>query len=119
MAVESITPPPVLDLEGTLARFGGDKQLFVEMTGILLEDAPRLIEELGTAIVAKNASDVRARAHSIKGLLAGCGGVRAAKVAQALEDAGSRGDLSQTDSLVETLAAEFEQLERALNECRG
>ena len=43
MAVESAKTEPILDIDGTLARFGGDKELFIEMSGMLLEDAPGLV----------------------------------------------------------------------------
>ena len=47
MAVESVKTEPILDIDGTLARFGGDKDLFIEMSGMLLEDAPGLIGRPG------------------------------------------------------------------------
>ena len=118
MALKSATPDPILDIEGTLARFGGDKQLFIEMSGILLDDAPRLMVELRTAVAAKHAADVRAQAHAIRGLLSGCGGVRAARAAQLLEDAGHASDLSQADRHLEQLVNEFEQLTSALRHYR-
>src|SRR3954451_16138342 len=113
MAVETLSAEPVLDYDGALARFGGDKQLFIEMAGILLEDTPQLHAELATAAAEKNASSIRSRAHALKGLVASCGGVRAAKVCQSLEDAGQSGELSQVDSLMETLDSEIEQLTAA------
>jgi HPt (histidine-containing phosphotransfer) domain-containing protein len=116
MAVEVVASGPILDVEGTLARFGGDKALFVEMSGILLADAPRLIAELGRAVVANNAVDMRMRAHAVKGLLAGCGGVRAAHVAQLMEDAGQSSDLRHVTAYFETLSNEFDQLARALQQ---
>src|ERR1700709_1645547 len=95
MAVESVKTTPILDIDGTLARFGGDKDLFFEMSGMLLEDAPGQLADLGGAVDAENAYDVRMRAHALKGLLLGCGGVRAAHVAQLLENAGQASDLRQ------------------------
>jgi len=119
MAVETTASAPVLDIDGTLARFGGDKNLFIDMSSILLEDSPRLIADLERAVLAKDAVAVRASAHAVKGLLAGCGGVRAARVAQSLEDAGLAGDLSKAPALVETLQKEFAQLDAALKEYRS
>jgi HPt (histidine-containing phosphotransfer) domain-containing protein len=119
MAFQGATPDPILDIEGTLARFGGDKQLFIEMFGILLDDAPRLMGELRSAVAAKNAADVRARAHAVRGLLAGCGGVRAARVAQLLEDAGNSSNLSRSEPLLDELVGEFEELSRALHQYRA
>src|SRR5215212_10280298 len=108
MAVESVNTAPILDIDGTLARFGGDKELFIEMSGILLEDAPGALDDLGRAVDAENAADVRMRAHALKGLLLGCGGVRAAHVAQVLENAGHASDLRQAPLQFATLQKEFE-----------
>jgi HPt (histidine-containing phosphotransfer) domain-containing protein len=119
MSVDSIGSDPVLDIEGTLARFGGDKELFVEMSGILLEDSPRLVEDLRNAVAAKDSKAVRSHAHALKGLLLGCGGVRAGRVAQSLENAGQASELRDAESLFETLEQEFEQLRHALNQYRA
>jgi HPt (histidine-containing phosphotransfer) domain-containing protein len=119
MAVESVKTAPILDIDGTLARFGGDKDLFIEMSGMLLEDAPGLLADLGCAVDSENAYDVRMRAHALKGLLLGCGGVRAAHVAQLLENAGQTSDLRQAPSRFATLQDEFKQLTRALEQYRA
>jgi HPt (histidine-containing phosphotransfer) domain-containing protein len=118
MAVESVKTEPILDIDGALARFGGDKELFIEMSGILVEDAPGALEGLGRAIDSENAYDVRMKAHALKGLLLGCGGVRAAHVAQLLENAGQSSDLRQAGCHFATLQDEFEQLMRALEQYR-
>lgn len=118
MAVESVKTAPILDIDGTLARFGGDKELFIEMSGMLLEDAPGLLADLGRAVDSENAIDVRMRAHALKGLLLGCGGVRAAHVAQLLESDGQSSDLRQAPSRFATLQDEFKQLTRALEQYR-
>lgn len=119
MAVDSLRTEPILDIDGALGRFGGDKDLFIEMSGILLEDAPDLLSELGTAIGEENAYDVRMRAHALKGLLLGCGGVRAAHVAQVLENAGQSSDLRRAPAQFATLQDEFMQLSQALHKYRS
>jgi two-component system, sensor histidine kinase and response regulator len=119
MAVETAKTEPILDIDGTLARFGGDKALFIEMTGMLLEDAPSLLADLGRAVDAENAHDVRMHAHALKGLLLGCGGVRAAHIAQVLENAGEASDLRQAPLQFATLQDEFGQLTRALEQYRA
>jgi HPt (histidine-containing phosphotransfer) domain-containing protein len=119
MAVESVKTEPILDIDGTLARFGGDKKLFIEMAGMLLEDAPGLLADLGRAVDVENAHDVRMHAHALKGLLLGCGGVRAAHVAQVLENDGHSSDLRQAASHFATLRDELENLTRALQQYRA
>jgi HPt (histidine-containing phosphotransfer) domain-containing protein len=105
---------PVLDLEGTLTRLGGDRKLFDELAGFLCEDAPRLFDELSQAVANQDAVEVKSRAHALKGLLAGCGGVRAASAAQKLEDAGSSNNLGQSTVLLQRLKSELDAFLRAL-----
>jgi hypothetical protein len=66
------------------------------------------------AVKSNNALDVRMRAHAIRGLFLGCGGIRAAHVAQQLENAGQSIDLRQAPELFSALASEFDALTRAL-----
>jgi two-component system, sensor histidine kinase and response regulator len=114
MTAESVTAGCVLDAASALARLGGDKQLFADMAGFFYEDAPRLYSELRGAVRQRNAADIRMSAHALKGLVAGCGGVRAASAAQKVETAGHENDLSNIESLFESLGEELEQLRQAL-----
>jgi HPt (histidine-containing phosphotransfer) domain-containing protein len=105
---------PILDLEGALTRLGGDKALFADLAGFLLEDAPPLYQQLAGAVAANDPDAVRSRAHALKGLVAGCGGVRTAKVAQQLEDDASTGNLNQATTLIANLKSELDELLRTL-----
>jgi HPt (histidine-containing phosphotransfer) domain-containing protein len=107
---------PVLDLENALARLGGDRELFGEMAGYMIEDAPPLLEQLREAVAANDAFAVRMNAHALKGLIAGCGGVRATNAAQSLEQAGESGNLKQAASQMETLDCELKRLFEAIRE---
>jgi HPt (histidine-containing phosphotransfer) domain-containing protein len=113
MKAESVPSERILDVEGTLARFGGDYELFREMAGFFLEDAPILYDELCDAARSGNAAAVRMKAHALKGLVVGCGGVRTANVAQKVETAGEEGDLSRIPELVEALGEELKLLKQA------
>jgi HPt (histidine-containing phosphotransfer) domain-containing protein len=119
MTAESITAVCVLDVEGALARLGGDKQLFADMAGFFHEDAPRLYSELRTGVQRRASADIRMSAHALKGLVAGCGGVRAANAAQKVETAGQENDLSNISLFVESLGEELEVLRQALLAYRG
>jgi HPt (histidine-containing phosphotransfer) domain-containing protein len=88
MGVDGAVGADVLDVAGTLYRFGGDADLFREMASIVLADAPNIEQALSASVAASNAQAIRMEAHSIKGLVLGCGGIRAARAAQKLEDAG-------------------------------
>jgi two-component system, sensor histidine kinase and response regulator len=119
MTPESVSTGCVLDVAGALARFGGDKELFVEMAGFFFEDAPRLYSELREAAERSDAPSVRMSAHALKGLVAGCGGVRTANAAQKAETAGQQGDLQNISSLVDTVGDELELLMQALEAYRA
>jgi HPt (histidine-containing phosphotransfer) domain-containing protein len=116
MNIEQKPSGAILDVDGTLARFGGDRRLFHDIIGFFLEDAPPLMDELHDAVQAGDATRVRSAAHALKGLSAGCGGVRAAQAAQRVEHAGAAGDLDDIEALVESLDREFDTLRRAAGE---
>ena len=115
MSLESLQTSAVLDVEGALARFEGDQQLFRDIIGFFLEDSPPLLSELRRAREVLDAVAIRSYAHALKGLMAGCGGVRAAQAAQRVENAGQQDDLSDIDALVETLENEVALLRKAAN----
>jgi HPt (histidine-containing phosphotransfer) domain-containing protein len=119
MTADSVTAGCVLDAASALARLGGDKQLFADMAGFFFEDAPRLYLELREATQQRNASAIRMSAHALKGLVAGCGGVRAASAAQKVETAGQENDLGNVTSLVDALGEELNQLKQALQTYHG
>lgn len=114
MRAEALASTEILNVQDTLTRFGGDRDLFRDMTTILLEDAPRLARELRLAIDANDASAIEMKSHALKGLVAGCGGERAAVAAQKLEDAGHRNELKETASHMERLTSELHVLQRAI-----
>jgi HPt (histidine-containing phosphotransfer) domain-containing protein len=115
MGSKSTSTDPVLDLDSALARFGDDRDLFADMAGYVVEDVPKLFDDLRAAVTLEDATAVRMKAHAIKGLVAGCGGVRAMNAAQELEDAGQCGDLSQASTLAASLESELAQLKTALD----
>jgi HPt (histidine-containing phosphotransfer) domain-containing protein len=110
MRVDSGISANVLNVKDTLVRFGGDNELLLEMTEILLEDAPRLARQLQSAVLTSNASAIAYHAHAIKGLVAGCGGERSAQAAQVLEDAGHRASLDHASLQYAKLEVELRSL---------
>jgi len=114
MKLDSMTDESVLDVTGTLARLGGDKQLFRELLELVLEDAPPLMIELRRVMELTDAVAIRSTAHALAGLLAGCGGVRAAPAARQIERAAAVGDLSDLGQLMLELEREVELLTHAV-----
>lgn len=114
MRVSNAATARVMNIRDTLARFGGDKELLLEMTSILLEDAPRLARQLQSAVLSKTPAAIATHAHALKGLVAGCGGERAAQAAQALEDAGHQGVIDHANSQFANLEDELHSLFSAI-----
>jgi HPt (histidine-containing phosphotransfer) domain-containing protein len=114
MRIDTISLGAILDVDGTLARFGGDQKLFQDIIGFFVEDAPPLLDELRSSVALEDCAAIRAKAHALKGLAAGCGGIRAAQAAQRVETAGADGDLENIESQMESVESEFEQLRRAI-----
>lgn len=104
----------VLNLEATLARFGGDQELLNEMADILLDDAPQVMQDLKDAVKRRDPTAIRLKAHALKGLVLGCGGERAGHTAQLLEDAGHRHELESIDQHITSLEHDLRQFLEAL-----
>jgi HPt (histidine-containing phosphotransfer) domain-containing protein len=116
MPIDRITSDPVLDIRGALARLDGDDELLVDLIGFFLEDSGRLVEELKAAATAGDAQQVKMASHALKGLVASCGGMRAADAAQRIEHASTANDLTHVDCLIQALEVE---LGAVRNEARG
>jgi HPt (histidine-containing phosphotransfer) domain-containing protein len=108
--LDSMSDESVLDVTGTLARLGGDQQLFCEILEFVLEDSPPLMAQLRRAAEVPDAAAIRSTAHALSGLLAGCGGVRAAQAARQIEDAAAVGGSGDLARLLRDLESEVERL---------
>jgi|GEM_PF-386869 len=105
-----------IDREEALERLGGDEELFAEVAGVFLADAPRLLNEIRAAIAAGDADGVHRAAHGLKGTAGYVGGKPAADAAQALESAAAAGELAETPHAFEKLATEVNRLAKVLAE---
>lgn len=104
----------VLDVPGTLSRLGGDQSLFADLIGFFLVDAPQCLAELRGAAEAKDFAQARWKAHTLKGLVAGCGGQRAASAAQLIETAAQSDNGEDLAPLIQSLEQEVNSLQEAL-----
>lgn len=105
---------PVLDLTGALSRLGDDRGLYADMVEYFLEDSPRLFSEIEDALSANDASEVRMKAHALKGLISACGGMRAQAATQSVEEAGHSGNLRHAATHVRALQQELSALTDAV-----
>jgi HPt (histidine-containing phosphotransfer) domain-containing protein len=109
-----ISSGPVLDANAAMIRLGGDADLYSDLIEFYVVDAPALMQDLWQAVDKHDAAAVRMKAHALKGLIAGCGGVRAVNVAQMVESAAQSGDSDELPTLVQSLDAEIDSLTQLL-----
>ena len=106
-----------LDKVLALSRAGGDEELLRELAALFLDDYPRTLEELKTAIAAGVATDIEHHAHSLKGSVSNFGAPDVVAAALALEQQGRNHTLDQTlaalsrlESALAALKPELESL---------
>jgi len=98
----------------TLELVGGDKELFIDMIQIFLEEAPKQIQALRISIDTKDAGNVEQAAHRLKGDLGYLNARNAVEYARTLEAAGHDADLTQADTTLAALEAELQMIFAAM-----
>ena len=112
----SLRPDAILDRAAMLERVGGDHSLMRELTEIFLEEYPRLLVGIRSAVEARDANCIERAAHSLKGAVANFGAAGALQAALAMELVGREGRMSAAPDALRYLEAEFQLLEPALHE---
>jgi HPt (histidine-containing phosphotransfer) domain-containing protein len=103
--------PPALDQRTALARTGGDADLVKELAGLCLDECPRLMDEIRTAIGRRDGRKLRLTAHALRGSVAALGAEPAAEAAGRLEEIGR-------DEKWGEAAAAWAELEGAIDRLR-
>jgi CheY-like chemotaxis protein len=104
----------VFDLQATLSRLGGDRELFYEFVQTFASEADEQIEQLRHAVAQRKAADLTRIAHNLKGLSSGFSADRAVRACQAVEARAKSGDLESLPPLVQTVETEVAVLRDAL-----
>lgn len=102
--------PPVLDLDGALARVGGDRDLLREIGMLFLEEYPPAITELRRVVAARDPGGIERKAHSLKGSVSTFGTGVVFEAAVELERQGRSGDLAQVESNLRTFEVSLVRL---------
>ena len=105
---------PVFDRAGTLARLGGDEELFAELVRYFREDCVQLRRRLETALADGDAKAAEVAAHAIKGLCLNFGAVDAVAAASSVEACAREGNLADVRRLLPFLTAKVGALDAAL-----
>jgi HPt (histidine-containing phosphotransfer) domain-containing protein len=105
---------PAFDYPGSLKRFGNDHQLFGEMVGIFLDDAPKCQKALRSALDDNDVRQIQRAAHTIKGLAANFGAGRTMAAAAQIEQHAGMGNLTAVSRTLPLLDEAIDELQKAL-----
>jgi HPt (histidine-containing phosphotransfer) domain-containing protein len=102
-------------LEVLLERVGGDVEFLQELAGIFVEDCPKLMDGIRSAISDGDSRGLEYAAHTLKGSVANFGAEPARQAAFHLEVLGRAGDLAHAPEACSVLEQEIERFTGALN----
>jgi CheY-like chemotaxis protein/HPt (histidine-containing phosphotransfer) domain-containing protein len=105
-----------LNADGLIRSFENDRQLFQELVEIFLNDAPQMLNALRDSLKSADAKTFKRTAHSLKGMLRNFQAESAAETAFELEQIGDQGKLESADQIVDSLAAQLDEVSRKLKE---
>ena len=111
-------PLPVIDEAALLPGVGGDRKLLRELAELFLEDAPGVLSRIKRALSRRDARELTAAAHALKGSVGMFSTKSAFEAARALEDMGKRGNLAEGKKAYEVLEREMAQLVKAIGALR-
>jgi HPt (histidine-containing phosphotransfer) domain-containing protein len=95
--------PPSFDLVAALESFAGVEMIFREVSGVFLDDCPRLLHAVRRAAEAGSVEELKAAAHTLKGAVSHFAAADAYAAAMALEHMGRDGRLDGVATGVGTL----------------
>ena len=86
-----------------------------ELIDTFLEDSPKLIEEMGSALKVDNVDSYRRAAHSLKSNAATFGANELSALAKELEMLGKENKINETGDRLRALEEAYESVRRELN----
>jgi HPt (histidine-containing phosphotransfer) domain-containing protein len=107
-SVSAEPPTVVFDMDGLLARVGGDRKLMADIVRLFLEDYPARLAKIRAAIDANDASALRIAAHGLKGAAGNLGAVAVYEATSALEQIGADGHLDAARGVWERLLSDLD-----------
>jgi HPt (histidine-containing phosphotransfer) domain-containing protein len=120
-----VTPAPIgvavqipeepFNLSEALARVDGDRELLKEMAELFLEEFPRFLSDIQTALSNNDPQTLTYAAHTLKGSVGNFAAAETVEAARQLEQIGRHGDLSEAAAVLVRLEDALEHLRPALN----
>jgi two-component system sensor histidine kinase/response regulator len=106
----------VFDYEAAIENMGGDEELFQEILGLFLDDCPRLLAELQTAIANGDPEGLKRAAHTLKGTSGHFAAAGISAAALRLEAAGRSGSCDSASADLDALISALDQFFLALGD---
>ena len=110
MTAQETTESAPIDYDKALARAMGDREFLEEILQQFIDDLPRQLETLETALSNTDAEALASQAHTLKGAAANLGALDMSATALKLEQMGKDGDLGGAPQVLEVLGKELERL---------
>jgi HPt (histidine-containing phosphotransfer) domain-containing protein len=104
----------VFDLEITLGRLGGNRELFAKLVHFYFDDAPQLLDQLRHAAVHGEVVQVERAAHTLKSLAANFEALSAARAALRVEEFAQARNLGSAIESIPELEKQLHRLDVAL-----
>lgn len=106
----------VFDLKVAQARIPGGLEVVKEVAQLLLEECPKMFDEIRQGLTSANAKQVERGAHTIKGSADVFAATRVVVAARRLEELARDGDLKSAEDAAAKLEIELKQLIEAVSE---
>jgi HPt (histidine-containing phosphotransfer) domain-containing protein len=106
----------LFDYERSLARLGGDPDLFAEIVDLFLEDSPMLLEQARRGLGESDLELLARSAHSLKSLSANFDAVALSQAAATVEQQALEGGRDRAAACFEDLEHELARLQAALSQ---
>ena len=106
------------DYNRSLARLGGNPDLFAEIAVLFLEDAPKLLTRARDSLDHQNLPELERAAHSLKGLSVNFDATQLVSAASSLEQMARAQDFERAAACFPDLEREFARLQAELQAFR-
>ena len=109
---------PAFDLDEALRDLAGDEDLFREILGVFLEEAPRLLAEVRLAAEGGDAPSLRRLGHILAGTAGHFAAPELVDSGRKLEAIGKSGELADAENAAREFGKAFERFRRAVDASR-
>jgi HPt (histidine-containing phosphotransfer) domain-containing protein len=106
-------------LAALLDSLGGDVDFLKELADAYLDSTPGLLDAMRQAAAAGDAAGLQRAAHTLKTGSANIGALALAALCKQLEDMGRAGELDGAEPRIDTAAAAYADVARALRDASG